>query len=473
MKPSALLFSGGFLAAAALPQPAQALNAADARHLLARSGFAATPGGIQALAPMSREDAVAQLLATLRREAVTPAPAWAAEWTPARPAGLSEAERLALRDTRREEARDLKAWWLREMLATPSPLTEVMTLFWHNHFTSSLSKVKVPTLLYRQNLLLRRHATGNFGDLLRAVARDPAMLIYLDNARSRKEAPNENFARELLELFTLGEGRYGEADLKQAARAFTGWSVDPARGNFIFRRRWHDDGAKEILGRRGAFGGDDVIDLLLARPETAELIVAKLWRQFISESPDPAEVVRLAALFRDSGYEMTPLLRALFTSEAFWAAENRGRLVRSPVDLVVGTLRLFDLPLRGDGKAGHDLAWLTRRLGQDLFEPPDVKGWPGGTAWITSASLLDRQALIARVTGAEAGAEMTQTAAAPRRRAAFFDRWVTGLPAAWQDAQAMTLLMLAIPPVDSEVLDRRASGALARSLLADPAYHLK
>ena len=467
------------LTTAALPQAALALNAAEARHLLGRGGFSASPAEIEALAPLSREEAVAAVLAGVRREAATPPPAWTEDWTPPQRRGLSEAERLALRDTRRKQAKELKGWWLREMVATPAPLTEVMTLFWHNHFTSSLEKVKAPALLYRQNLLLRRHALGNFADLLHAIARDPAMLIYLDNARSRKEAPNENFARELLELFTLGEGRYREADLKQAARAFTGWSVDPQSGDFTFRRRWHDDGEKTILGRRGAFDGDDVIGLLLARPETAELIVTKLWRHFISERPDPPEVRRLAALFRGQNYEIKPLLAALFTSEAFWAAENRGRLIKSPVDLVVGTVRLFGLPVREDG----DLAWLTRRLGQDLFDPPDVKGWPGGTAWITSASLLDRQALLARITGSEAGgseaggsgagAPMMETGATPQRRAAFFDNWLAALPARWQAAEATTLLVLAVPPVDSTVLDRQASGALLRSLLADPAYHVK
>jgi uncharacterized protein (DUF1800 family) len=344
-----------------------------------------------------------------------------------------------------------------------------MTLFWHSHFTSSLKKVKAPALLYRQNVLLRRHALGNFAELLRAVARDPAMLVYLDNARSRRQAPNENFARELMELFTLGEGHYTEADLKEAARAFTGWSLDPDSGQYTFRPRWHDGGEKRILGRRGAFDGDDVIDLLLARPETAELIVTKLWHAFISERPDSGEVTRLAAVFRDAGYEMKPLLAALFTSEAFWAEQNRGRLIKSPVDFVVGTLRLFGLPVRED----RDLAWMVRRLGQDLFDPPDVKGWPGGRQWITGATLLDRQTLIARVTGGAGSEDMTKAGAMMNRRAAFFDRWVSKLPKDWQDARAMTLLVLAVPPVDSDVLDRRASGALLRSLLADPAYHVK
>lgn len=462
------------VAAVALPGPALALDTGDARHLLARSGFAADPARIETLDGLSRTEAVAAILERAGDTAVSAPPDWEADWKPAKRAGMNEAERLALRDTQREQGRELKAWWLNEMRVSPTPVTEVMTLFWHNHFTSSLKKVKAPALLYRQNVLLRRHALGNFADMLHAIARDPAMLVYLDNARSRKQAPNENFARELLELFTLGEGYYLETDLQEAARAFTGWSLDPDSGTFRYRAAWHDDGEKQILGHSGAFDGDAVIDLLLARPETAELIVDKLWRQFISEQPDPLEVAHLAALFRSGGYEIKPLLTALFTSEAFWAPENRGRLIKSPVDLVVGTLRLFDLPV-GDNR---DLAWLTRRLGQDVLDPPDVKGWPGGTAWITGASLLDRQSLIARLTGAMQDQAMqasaTEMAASKEnRRAAFFDRWLAGLPANRQSAEAVTRLVLPIAPVDAAVLDRQASGALLRSLLADPAYHLK
>lgn len=459
-----LLRGLALIATLASADHATALDTAEARHLLARSGFGGTPAEIEALLPMTREEAVAAILKRAGDRAVTPPPAWDAAWQPAERAGMSEAERLALRDTQREQGRDLKAWWLTEMRVTPSPLTEVMTLFWHNHFTSSLAKVKAPALLYRQNVLLRRHALGNFAALLHAVARDPAMLVYLDNARSHKAAPNENFARELMELFTLGEGRYTERDLQEAARAFTGWSLDQETGAFRFRPAWHDGGEKAIFGQRGTFDGDAVIGLLLARPDTAELIVAKLWRRFISETPDPDAVGRLAALFREANYEMKPLLRAIFTSAAFWAPENRGRLIKSPVDLVVGSLRLFELPVAD----ARDIAWLTGRLGQDLFDPPDVKGWPGGTAWITGASLLDRQTLLARLTGLEGAAE-----GKARRRAAFFDAWTAALPTRWQDAQAMTALLLAVPPVDTAVLDRQASGALARSLLADPAYHLK
>lgn len=455
-----------------LPGPATALSPEEARHLLARSGFAATPRVIEALVPLDRAAAVEAILAAGGDAAVSEPPGWTVDWTPPQTKGLGEAERLALRDTRREQARDLKGWWLNEMRVTPSPLTEVMTLFWHNHFTSSFAKVKSPVLLYRQNVLLRRHALGNFATLLHEVARDPAMLVYLDNARSRKEAPNENFARELMELFTLGEGHYSEADLKNAARAFTGWSVDRKTGDYVFRAAWHDRGNKAVLGAEGALTGDDVIDLLLARPETARTVVDKLWRQFISEAPDPTEAERLAELFRDSGYEMRPLLAALFTSEAFWAVENRARLVKSPVDLVVGTLRLFELPVDDT----RDVAWVTRRLGQDLFDPPDVQGWPGGTAWITGASLLDRQTLVARITGRGTEQASMQAGGGPgghEGRGAFFDRWVAALPDRWQAAQDVRLLLLPMDPVDGEVLDRQASGALVRGLLADPAYHLK
>jgi uncharacterized protein (DUF1800 family) len=456
-----------------MPRPAGALDVAEATHLLARSGFAATPPEATALAGASRSDAVAVLLrkAAARAAAgpVTPLPAWHADWAPPRPQEMTPEARALLREATLQQALDLKAWWLREMRDTAAPLLEVMTLFWHSHFTSSLAKVKAPALLLRQNQLLRRHALGNFSTLLHKIARDPAMLLYLDNAHSRREEPNENFARELLELFTLGEGHYSEADIKATARAFTGWSVSLDTGDFVFRPRLHDSGAKTLLGRHGTFDGDDVIDVLLAQPQTAELIVSKLWRHFISEAPDLVEVKRLAELFRSSGYEILPLLQALFTSEAFWAEENRGRLVKSPVDFVVGSLRLFDLPVQREA----DLAWITRHLGQDLFDPPNVKGWPGGTAWITGTTLLDRQLLIARISGNLTSGMADGPGAGERRRAAFFDRWVESLPAEWQSAEALTQLVLALPPVDSPVLDRRASGALLRSLIADPVYQLK
>jgi uncharacterized protein (DUF1800 family) len=279
------------------------------------------------------------------------------------------------------------------MATTQSPLTERMTLFWHNHFVSAQPKVRYAQLMYRQNVLLRREALGNFATLLHAVARDPAMLIYLDNAGSRREAPNENFAREVMELFTLGEGRYGENDVKESARAFTGWSLERESARFVYRRAWHDDGVKTVLGRTGRLDGDDVLDLLLARPETAELIAAKLWHEFVSPQPDAAEIARWAVTLRDARYEVKPLLRAVLTSSAFWAEANRAALVKSPVDLIAGTLRTHGI--RPFELRPAVVACAT--LGQNLFSPPNVKGWPGGEAWIDATTILGRKLWLERV----------------------------------------------------------------------------
>jgi uncharacterized protein (DUF1800 family) len=278
------------------------------------------------------------------------------------------------------------------MIATPTPLTERMTLFWHNHFATSQQKVRSSQLMYRQNALLRREALGNFARLLHAMARDPAMLVWLDNAGSRRQAPNENFAREVMELFTLGEGHYTEQDVKEAARAFTGMSIDRDSGDFRWRPAFHDAGEKTVLGKTGRFDGDDVLGILLARPETAEFVTAKLWREFVSPVPDPVEVRRLAARWREAGYEIKPLVRALLLSTAFWAEDNRRSLIKSPVDLVVGTMRTYQMRPIDLRPAVVACA----ALGQNVFSPPNVKGWPGGEAWIDASTLLGRKQWLER-----------------------------------------------------------------------------
>jgi uncharacterized protein (DUF1800 family) len=238
-----------------------------------------------------------------------------------------------------------------------------------------------------QNLLLRRYALGNFGELLHVVGKDPAMVVYLDSATNRRGSPNENFAREVMELFTLGEGNYSEQDIKEAARAFTGWSIERATGEFRWRPFAHDGGSKTVLGVSGTLDGDAVLDILLAQPQTAEFVVHKLWREFVSLRPDETGIRRIARRFRDSGYDTAVALREIFNSQEFWDGQNRLALIKSPVDWVIGGMNSLDVA----PPVSMRLAFVLRKLGQDLFAPPNVRGWPGGEAWINSSTLLARK----------------------------------------------------------------------------------
>lgn len=468
-----------------LTVPAAGLGYADARHLLGRTGFGATEAEVQTYATLSREAAVARLLRDPPSAAQTPAPSWAGEFIPfKRPKDPSEPEKKAFQRDQIEQGLELRGWWYREMLSTRSPLTERMTLFWHNHFVSSQQKVKSPVLMYRQNLLLRRHALGNFSELLHAIAKDPAMILYLDNASNRKSRPNENFAREVMELFTLGEGHYQEPDIKEAARAFTGWSIDRDSGQFRFYRALHDPGDKTVLGRRGKFDGDAVLDILLDRPETAEFIVTKLWREFVSPVPEAREVKRLAAAFRGFNYDIGKLMYALLTSDVFYAAPHRGVLIKSPVELVVGTLRTFEI----QPTDLRPLALAARNLGQDVFAPPNVKGWPGGEIWINSNTLLGRKQLLERLFRAR---EMPRTseedkmvAGLPARQQAALNRlsqdirfdaghWLAQFPAdPAMRRQQVTRLVLAGTPLEPASAGTDELAGL-RALVLDPVYQLK
>ncbi|MGZ5099852.1 MAG: DUF1800 domain-containing protein [Usitatibacter sp.] len=470
---------------------AQAIGYEGARHLLNRAGFGATDVEVREYAPLDRLQAVERLLRETRREATLAPPPFVNE--PFMPyyrlRQMSAEERMAAQRKLFQQGLELRAWWLREMLTTPSPLTERMTLFWHNHFATSQQKVRANQLMYRQNVLLRREALGNFATLLHVVAKDPAMLVYLDNAGSRRQAPNENFAREVMELFTLGEGHYGEKDVKEAARAFTGWSIDRDSGEYRYRPFFHDGGEKTVLGKTGSFDGDEVIDILLARPETAQFIAAKAWREFVSPTPDAPEVRRWAAVFRDSRYEVKPLLRAVFTSDAFWSADNRASLIKSPVDLVIGTMRTFDIrPF--DLRAA---VFACAALGQNPFSPPNVKGWPGGQAWINSSTLLGRKQLMDRMfrgsdamvaTTVEPQDEMNPQGASDelRLRRAIergmatygFDaqRWGQSVAPSSDRPVRIERLVLAMPAVNRADPDLDEADRV-RSLIADPAYQLR
>jgi len=497
----------------AIASATAALGYDDARHLLARTGFGPTDAEVRTFAPLTRADAVDRLLREARLTAVTPPPSFALDRTPLRrpPAGTAtEAERKAYQQQRTQEALELRGWWMQEMLATPTPLTERMTLFWHNHFVSAQPKVPFARLMYEQNARLRANALGNFGTMLHAMGRDPAMVLYLDSVQNRKGAPNENFAREVMELFTLGEGRYTETDVKEAARAFTGWSLDRETGTFVFRPRLHDSDAKTILGRRGDFDGDAVLDLILAQPDVATFVTTKLWREFVSPDPDPAEVARIARRFRDSGYEIKVALRELLTSSAFYAKENRGALVKSPVEVVVGTLHQLDITPAN----GLAFAIASASMGQNLMSAPNVKGWPGGDAWINTTTLLARKQFRERVTrgddiapvriAALPDGAMAATVDAPRaplrltpeasfdidqvRRARYaremergmtglgFDsaRWMAQFPGATATARkhaAQRLLLATAPQAEPDY--GTDSLSFVRGILQDAAYELK
>jgi uncharacterized protein (DUF1800 family) len=474
---------------AAAPAVGAPLGFDNARHLLNRTSFAANPADIETFARLTREQAADRLLGWTGKPVATPPPAWTAEPFESRRrfrAMSAEERKLANREMF-QKVFELRSWWLTEMLVTPSPLTEKMTLFWHNHFVSSQQKVRSPQLMYRQNALLRRHAFGNFGELLHAVARDPAMVIYLDSASNRKGQPNENFAREVMELFTLGEGHYGEGDIKEVARAFTGWSIDPDSGEFLFRPLVHDDGVKTVLGRTGNFNGAAALDILLAQPQTAEFIVTKLWREFVSPAPDPAEVKRIAGVFRDSRYDIRAAVRALLVSDAFYAPQNRAALIKSPVELVVGTLRQFSF---GTGDV-MPFVLTSNQLGQVLFAPPNVKGWPGGENWINSSTLLARKSFLERLFRVE---ELKPMMAAmdggmtPPRGVAQIDdgrerfvrammeirfdsgRWLSQFKDA--DAAGVQRVVLAANPLVAPAPGMQGM-ELIRQLTQDPAYQLK
>ncbi len=389
-------------ACAALAAP---LGVDDAGHLLQRAGFGARPADVAEFSRLTREAAIERLLALTPGEASTPIPAELADYVPPmRVRQLSDEER---RELQRKTGIALRRWWVDTLFAARTPaeqLRERMTLFWHNHFVSSVQKVKSTKLMLDQNRLLRRHALGRFDELLHAVGKDPAMVVYLDAASSRRGSPNENFAREVMELFTLGEGNYGEEDIKEAARAFTGWSIDTASGEFRWRPLAHDSGIKTVLGVSGPLDGDAVLDILLAQPQTAEHLTRKLWREFVSPSPDAREVRRIAARLRTSGYDLRLALGELLRSPAFWAAENRQSLVKSPVDFVVGSFNT--LAMAPPDTAA--LAGLLRQLGQDLFAPPNVRGWPGGDAWINSSTLLVRKQMAERLLRREGRDDLRQ-----------------------------------------------------------------
>jgi uncharacterized protein (DUF1800 family) len=454
----------------------QVLNEADARHLLVRTGFTPSHAEPQPFVGMALEAAVDRILQASRQNKTSqPYPVFvnASTFTPAAQLKTQE-ERQAQRRTQLTEGYELKRWWVWEMLTTQNPLAERMTLFWHNHFATSQQKVVRSLAMWNQHQLLRKEALGNFKQLLHGIVRDSAMLVYLDNANSRKEAPNENLARELFELFTLGESStskaYSEADIKEAARALTGYSIEPVTGAFVFRPRIHDIGSKTIFGRTGNIDGDQLIDLILDQPRSAQHIASKLWLEFVSPTPNPAMVAKAAEGFRRSGYDIAVLLKSLLTTDEFWAASNRASLIKSPIELLVGVARQFQFAISQPdvliNRAGL--------LGQNLLMPPNVKGWPGGKQWINATTLLERKRTTEQIFSIGNNMNASSLGMSFDR-----ERFLNQYGATTErepDAVAKPKLagaMLATAQVTTDVPAGTVGSAYLRALTLDPAFQLK
>lgn len=388
-----------------------------AAHLLERAGFGGTPAEIEAIARLTPAEAVAHLVQFEGADVSGLAPYEQSDihdpglepFPPSRPAVTELARetgealgvkvkpsgnrrlqpvvnkffywlRASLLETRR-----VADWWAGRMVASPRPLEEKMALFWHGHFAVGESKVRDYRKLLAQLELYQRDGLGNFRDLMVAIAQDPGMLSFLDAGVNVKGAPNENFAREIMELFTMGVGNYSEQDIREAARAFTGWNY--ADLEFVINEAQHDDGEKAFLGRTGQFDGVEVIDIIMEQPVTAEYIAGKIYRYFARQELSPELQAELGAVFRDADYEVRPLLETIFLSRDFYAAETVGTQIKSPVQLVVSTYRKLGL----DGAPGiPDFNSVTGALGQRLFFPPTVAGWAHGRSWVTPGLLLER-----------------------------------------------------------------------------------
>ena len=396
------------------PLPEKAFDYSAAVHLLNRAGFGGTPSQARALADMGLNKAVDQLVkyesqpvepvkADLFDNSIMSPPTDEQREAARKARQNNDEEALAAlqRERNRKQAEDrkqiaeLQKWWIKRMIETPRPLEEKMTLFFHGHFATGYRTIEDSFHMYQQNQLFRKFATGNFAQLAHRIIRDPAMLKYLDNDENQKSKPNENLARELMELFTLGEGRgYTEDDIKAGALALTGYTFKD--DTFYFNNNNHDTSTKNIMGKSGQFDGDGFLDVILARNECAEFMAGKLFRFFVNDSSgdlskeQKAFILAMANKLRASKYELKPLLDAVFSSAYFYSAQNRGAIIKSPIQLTVQAVRSLRTPVRELSA----LASATDLMGQNVFFPPNVKGWDGGRSWINTSTLFIRQNVL-------------------------------------------------------------------------------
>lgn len=352
---------------------------ADVAHLLRRAGFGATPDEVTDAAYAG----LGATIGTLVDYEQVPD-----NFSPPPAAGIVVGLTTG-------NISDLTVWWLTRMLTTSRPLQEKMTLFWHSHFATAVQKVRQPALMYRQNQLFRDNALGVFDTLLSAVYKDPAMLIWLDGRRNTKQAPNENFAREVMELFTLGHGNYTEDDVHAGAKAFTGWQLNDTTGVVTFNPRQHDDSIKTYLGQTGNFDGEDAVRILAAHPATGPFLAGRLWTFFASDNP-PSDVIKaMANAYYSSGHSIREMVRVMFFRPEFYTGAVRSGHIKSPTEFVLTGMRQLGLPATNLATIPRTLAL----LGQELFNPPNVGGWSAGASWINATTMLGRFNFASQLTG--------------------------------------------------------------------------
>ncbi len=365
----------------------------EAGHLLRRFGFGYNHKDAQSLIGKTIEEVATDWISSSKMQSVVPMnqtlPQWYAEPIsfPDQKA-MTEEERRTYKAQQGARVREMGAWWISAMVNTPWPATERMTLFWHNHFTSSIRKVRAHKSMLNQNLVWRENAFGNLATFAFRVITDPAMLQYLDAARSTKEAPNENFARELLELFLLGEGNYSESDIKGLAKALTGLAINPrADYTFTYTPRRHDSGSKTILGIEKNFEPHQVIEVIFSKRACAEFFAKKLCAQFIGPRTSPQTTQDVAETLWSTGYEIAPALSTIIRSSDFWDPAQRGQIIKSPAEFCCGIARYIQAP----PTTYEPIFVAMNNMEQRLFDPPNVRGWPGGEYWINSKTLAERK----------------------------------------------------------------------------------
>ena len=447
-----------------------------AQHLLQRAGFGGTPQQANALADLGIEKAVdfivnyenvsnpdAPSLDDFDKDIMRPATQSERDTIrKARQSGNEEVVDLYRKERQRRQRLDRKQIaemeqrWMRRLASTPRPLEEKMTLFWHGHFATGYRTIENSYHMHKQNIFFRDNALGNFKeDLVRGIIHDPAMIKYLNNDKNRKQAPNENLARELMELFTLGEGEgYTENDIKEGARCLTGYTVED--DDFKMVPRQHDTGTKRIFGRSGKYNGDDFVDLIFTRSSASKFIVKKLYRYFINDLPHGETnesnkvIYSLSNLLKRRDWEIRPILKSIFLSEHFYDESNMNAIIKSPIQLIVQAHRTLNPPQRK--KMAQTLAIASDLMGQRLFAPPSVKGWDGGRAWINTSTIFMRQnTLLYLLTGQRPDSEAWEADGSP------FDAMALVEGHTASPKNTIKFLLTSLLNIESPIHDRIAS----------------